>query len=126
MAYSGCKSFQYDAAEHDYKYSWFLHHFTLCVRESGSSDVKVSFVEDTRMPGGIYWRWRWDMYLERYVNGSWTRIGSRSGWVNPESPSHRTFTNVARRNARMRVVVFLKVYDSGHRIKRYVSPTWTR
>ncbi|MFD2133755.1 hypothetical protein ACFSKI_21300 [Pseudogracilibacillus auburnensis] len=48
----------------------------------------------------------WTMYLQRRVNGTWTTIGTRTGYVSSSSPSHRTFTNV-RKQGPMRVMTMI-------------------
>ena len=79
----------------------FYSDYQLCVSNDGSN-VKVSLYDikgvPTGGPGGWY-KADWEMRLQEKVTHSdgtysWNTVGSRTGWVNDESPSHRTFTNV--------------------------------
>lgn len=61
----------------------------------------------------------WDMYLQR-SNGNppatrvWNTVGSRSGYISADSPSHRTFTNVGQPGSLMRVMVKFRQGGSTH------------
>lgn len=84
-----------------------------CVNDVGSSniDVRLSTTSATNQV--------WTMHLERLVNGSWTVIGTRDGFVRNNSASHRQFTNVGRPGAQMRVTLFI----AGQTVR---SPQWRR
>lgn len=116
--------------------SWFVNHicqtahndFRLCVTPSGSS-VSVdltssSYCTGTNKSGDkkIYW----DMLLQRYNSSTkaWNTIGSRTGYVSKSSPSHRTFTNIKKQNAALRIWVRIKEVDGSY--KGYLTSTaWT-
>lgn len=70
----------------------------ICGENSGSNVVATL---ETTNPSTRYWK----MHLQRYENGSWNTIGTRTGYVNSSSPSYRTFTNVSIKNAKMKVYV---------------------
>lgn len=61
---------------------------------------------DFYLEGSLIW-YNWKMSLQRYTNGRWSTIGTRYGYVSPDSPSHRSFTNVAAKNAQLRVKIDL-------------------
>lgn len=84
---------------------------TLCISNSGSNvDVNLT-LRNGVYPVGIcdhtvgYCRMRWTMYLQRNNGGTWTTIGTRTGYVARNSPSPRTFTNVARPGRQIRAYV---------------------
>lgn len=85
----------------------------LCVTPDGSQ-VGVDLTSHSLLDHGSYsenanFRVDWVMELQRYVNGSWgPTIDTRSGYVRDNSPSHRTFSNIANRDAALRVK--LKIY----------------
>lgn len=69
----------------------------------------------------------WTMYLERADSKglNWKVLGTRTGYVHTNSPSHREFTNVGYHKTLVRVRV---VYKSPYYGNTIVSPTplWTR
>lgn len=86
-------------------------------------------------------KWDWTMYLQRYENGRWNTIGTRTGYLSYSSPSDRTFSNIAVKGAPMRVKVtytpyYYAYYTDGTEGWRndsqsggsftYYSKTWTR
>src|SRR5699024_2153660 len=55
-----------------------------------------------------YWTYgEWTMMLQRRGANGWNTIGTRTGYVSEDSPSHRTFTNVKKQGA-IRVVTMIK------------------
>lgn len=55
----------------------------------------------------------WTMLLQRYNNDTWDwyTIGSRTGYVAENSPSHRTFTNIRKDvDQPLRLVVIMEYY----------------
>ncbi|MFJ7681215.1 hypothetical protein [Peribacillus butanolivorans] len=97
---------------------------SICTSED-SSDVNVT------LKSGRVGTWEslyyWSMSLQRYENGAWGTIGSRTGFVSTDSPSERTFTNVGKKDKSMRVKVNY-YYDSGRTdfVKTVYSNKWTR
>ncbi|MBD1221515.1 hypothetical protein [Virgibacillus halodenitrificans] len=80
----------------------------LCTSDT-TNDVKVSITVDTGCAlGGCCAHSNWKMRLQRYENDRWNTIGTRTGYVCSDDPSHRTFTNVLRKNAPMRVLVYFE------------------
>lgn len=71
----------------------------ICI-ESAPGTVGVQFY----LEGKLIW-YNWRMNLQRYTNGKWTTIDTRYGYVSPDSPSHRSFTNIAHKNARTRAQI---------------------
>ena len=90
---------------------------TKCVSDD-ASNVTVK-VRQTDSPSTTF---NWKMELQRYTSGSWTTIGTRTGYVSSSSPSDRTFTNVLRNGSSMRV----KTTFYGYSTKVVYSSTWTR
>jgi len=116
-----------------------LYNFTNAIGSIHTSEdyysVKVSVV------AGYTWlrqKWDWTMELQRYEGGTWKTIGTRTGYVAYQDDSHRTFTNIAKKNAPMRVKItfqpFFYFYDTGggqgwgYNRGPFVhySKTWTR
>ncbi|GGN61025.1 hypothetical protein [Oceanobacillus indicireducens] len=84
-----------------------------CVRRSiyagGTGRVCISSAPGTvgvqfYLEGNLIW-YNWRIDLQRYENGRWTTIDTRYGYVSPDSPSHRSFTNIAHKNARTRAKI---------------------
>lgn len=90
----------------------------ICVSESGSN-VNASMKVFSKVTSFTPY-YEWTMYLQRYTNGAWSTVGSRTGFITGESPSNRTFTDVGVKNTKMRVKVVFDGSDT-----RY-SNTWTR
>ena len=81
---------------------------SLCVSQT-TSDVNVSLtVTDSVMSFDA--KFSWEMELQRYDGSKWNVVGHRTGSVSQDSPSHRTFSDVAKKNAQMKVVAY--IYDS--------------
>lgn len=81
------------------------HKQVISVTDMGGSTVDVSITTAT----GYY---NWKMELQRYSNGAWRTSGTRDGYVNVGSPSHRTFTNVAQ-GGQLRVMIYWHGFPGG-------------
>lgn len=92
-----------------------------------SSNVNVTLAVRLTNPDGspkIYW----SMFLQRYTNGVWVTIGTRTGYVSTSSKSDRTFTNVSNNTGKKTRVKTNLYWDSAHSdyIAAIPGPTWTR
>lgn len=47
----------------------------------------------------------WTAWLQKYENGKWVNVASRTGYLSDDSPSSRTFTNVGGAGKTMRLYV---------------------
>ncbi|MGG0250439.1 hypothetical protein ABEY24_19125 [Peribacillus frigoritolerans] len=96
--------------------------FSICGSNAGSNvNASITITDPT------YGRDYWTMYLQRYENGKWNTIGTRTGYIEWGSNSYRTFTNVAYKNAKTRINV--KFYgDAAHTQFEFAVPTtsWIR
>lgn len=84
-------------------------YFSRCeyaIGPGSGSDVKVSLTAANGYSD-------WTMYLQRYTNGRWKTIGTRTGYIKRGSDSHRTFTNVKKTQSSMRVRVTFHGYKGG-------------
>ena len=86
---------------------------SLCVTKN-YKDVKVSITapEKWGSTATIDIRY-WTMSLQRKVNAVWRTVDSRTGYVTPTSPSHRTFTNIGQPGSKMRINVRYTFADGG-------------
>jgi len=82
--------------------------YAICGSNAGSNvNASIRITEHT------YFKEYWTMYLQRYENGKWNTIGTRTGYIEWSSPSDRTFTNVLKKNAKTRI--YVKFYaDAAH------------
>lgn len=109
--------------------------FRLCVNQSGSN----AMVDLTTVTYASYntncsnlsrvdsFKVYWDMYLQRYhsYSNAWQTIGTRTGYVSFDSPSNRTFTNILKKNAQLRVYVRFRVpFPTTRYIGSMTSPIW--
>lgn len=75
--------------------------YKVCASQD-SSNVYASIVATSQTSKTNYWI----MDLQRRnSDGSWSTVGSRSGYVTSSSPSYRTFTNVSIKGATMKIYV---------------------
>ncbi|CAK6479685.1 hypothetical protein BFRIG_05412 [Peribacillus frigoritolerans] len=81
--------------------SEFQRTFKVCGKDSGSDVVGTITLSGYQSISKTYWK----MDLQRSVNGSYTTIGTRTGYIDFGSPSSRTFTGVAEKNAKTRIKV---------------------
>lgn len=121
-----------------------MYNFTDVVGSISTSEdsyyVNVSLTNAPH-PYGLRQKWDWTMSLQRYTNGAWTTIGTKTGYVTSSSPSHRSFSNIAVKGAKMRVKVtytpyYYAIYTDGTEGWRndsqsggsftHYSNTWTR
>ncbi|MFJ7366037.1 hypothetical protein ACIQWQ_18265 [Peribacillus frigoritolerans] len=75
--------------------------FSVCGTDSG--DNVIGSIKPSGK--GTYGKNYWKMDLQRYENGSYKTIGTRTGYIDWGSPSSRTFTNVLKKNAKTRIKV---------------------
>lgn len=98
---AGCRGFELPMAATG------ITSLVLCTSET-SSNVNVSMHVNTGCAiGACCGHSDWTMRLQRYENNQWNTIGTRTGYVCSDDPSHRTFTNVLKKNKPMRVLVYL-------------------
>lgn len=97
----------------------------ICI-SNDKSNVKASIQQDAYMTPCThdYCQLDWTMRLQRLVwnhDGSkrWKTIGTRTGYVSSQSPSHRTFTNVKKMNAQLRLQV---TFHNASGTKVFYSP----
>lgn len=83
----------------------------VCTHKSGSNlTCSMNFVDPYPTGGAPLYRTRWTMKLQRFSGGEeWATIGTRTGYVDPESPSTRTFTGIKSTSRRVRV--FIQFHD---------------
>ncbi|MCO0600447.1 hypothetical protein NGI46_24180 [Peribacillus butanolivorans] len=116
-AYSGCKSSELPNV------TLGATDLDICVSESGSNvNVSMKIFNNSTTSYPYY---EWTMYLQRYTNGAWSNVGSRTGYISGDSSSNRTFTNVADKNTKMRVKAVFS-YEGGGSVGTRYSNTWTR
>lgn len=95
---------------------------TICANPSGSRVAVSINKEREKYPVSAYQnRNTWKMTLQRYENGRWNNVATRTGYVSSESPSNRTFTAIAQRGT-MKVLLDIKNGDGSNR--RLSTPTW--
>ncbi|MGG0284364.1 hypothetical protein ABEY41_04375 [Peribacillus butanolivorans] len=75
--------------------------FVVCGKDSGDNVIGSIGPSGFMTYGKNYWK----MDLQRYVNGSYQTIGTRTGYIDFFSPSSRTFTDVSKKNAKTRIKV---------------------
>lgn len=81
------------------------HTQTISISDYGKSTVDVSI---TTLTGN----YDWTMTLQRYTNGTWRDVGSRTGYVNVGSPSNRTFTDVST-GGKLRIKLYWHGFATG-------------
>mgnify|MGYP001178157937 CR=1 FL=1 len=91
-------------------------HFINVYARAAGSDVHVSMYYVERdysyepRPGDV--RHDWQMQLQRQQsNKTWSTIGTRTGYLTFDSPSHRTFTSVKGTSYPLRLVVRFTDHD---------------
>lgn len=103
---------------------------TVQARSTGSN-VAVSMVVARANNWSNSWNWRhdWTMQLQRQNSKKlWDTIGTRTGYLTGNSPSHRTFTNVKKTSYPLRLVVRFKNHYAGdndpYSVKYYYSSSF--
>ena len=94
------------------------HAYRLCVTDDGGPEINVS-IEPTDKIGLAPYTYYWTMYLQRCTESRCETIGTRTGYVSPDSPSHRTFTNVAPGPDNMRI--WVDYYETSAKNEVYVN-----
>lgn len=116
-----------------------LYNWTNAIGSISTSED--NYYVNVSIEAGYTWlrqKWDWVMELQRYENGAWRTIGTRTGYVAYQDASHRTFSNIAVKGAQMRVKITFQpyyyayftdgsegwVYDRGPFV--HYSNTWRR
>ncbi|WLR41730.1 cell wall-binding repeat-containing protein [Bacillus carboniphilus] len=84
--------------------SWGFSNYDFCLKSYSSGDDVFASITTTSSIER-----HWEMSLQRKVNGSWTTISTRTGYVSKSSPSNETFTNVERSNSPLKI--YVKFYN---------------
>lgn len=81
--------------------------FKLCIETAGNGNVKCELkTAPTVKPTSLSYKMYWTMRLQRQnTSGTWSTIGTRTGYVARNSNSNRTFTNVRTTGRNLRVTV---------------------
>lgn len=78
---------------------------SLCVTKRNKDiDVSVTAPANWGSTSTINIRY-FTMKLQRKEGAVWKTVGERPGYITPESPGHRTFTNVGQPGSKMRINV---------------------
>lgn len=84
----------------------------VCAWNNGAN-VEAYMTRDTK--ANHYWR----MQLQRYENGRWVTIGTRTGYISLSSPSSRTFTNVRTNNGKDKLKLYVQYYEDAAMTKAF-------
>lgn len=86
--------------------------YQLCAENSGAN-VEVSLMPTRWIELVGNTRFNFKMYLQRAEGERFNTIGTRTGYVTPNSPAFRTFTNVRQGGGTQRLRLLLDYYEDG-------------